>query len=69
MSENVHNFTQLIQSVEVDELRSQCIIQDGSQGVHEGGQAGPFRVCSWEEMVKKLMLILAHLQSVKQLWH
>jgi hypothetical protein len=66
MSEYVHNFTQLIQSVDVDELRTQCIIQNGSQGVHEGGKAGPFRVCPWEEMVKQLMLILAHLQSVQQ---
>ena len=64
MSEYVHNFTQLIQSVDVDELRTQCIIQNGCQRVHEGGQAGPFRVCPWEEMVKKLMLVLAHLQAV-----
>ncbi len=66
MSENVHDFTQLIQSMDVDELRTQCIIQNGGQGVHEGGQAGLFRVGPREEMVKELMLILAHLQSVQQ---
>lgn len=66
MGENVNNLTQLLQGVKVDEAGSQGIVQDGSKGVHEGGQAGALWVLSRKEVVKQLMLILAHLHSSHQ---
>ncbi len=36
MCQDIHYLTKLLQSMNMNELRSQGIIQDGGQGVHEG---------------------------------
>jgi hypothetical protein len=54
-------FTEQVEVGLVDEAGPQCVVQDSTQGVDEGGQVGGVRRGGGEEVVEQLVLQLAHL--------
>jgi len=63
MLQDVHKATELINTLQLDEDWSEGVIEDSAEGVHEGRQSTTLAVSLGEEVLKQLMLHLAHLHS------
>ena len=66
MLQDIYKATQLVQALQLYEDRSEGVVQDGAEGVHQGRQRAAVAVRLWEEVLKQLMLHLAHLPCQTQ---
>lgn len=65
MLQDVHKATELINALQLDENGPEGIVEDSAEGVHEGRQSPALAVSLGEEVLKQLVLHLAHLHSRK----
>lgn len=63
MLQNVHQLTELVKVMELDVCRSQDIIEDDAERLHQSGQRAHLTRLLNKEMVKQLVLQLAHLSG------
>ncbi len=61
MLEDVDEAAELVQALQLDEDGPKGVVQDGAQGVHQGRQRAAVAVRLREEVLKELVLHLAHL--------